>query len=240
MNSIIQVIIGCPRNSILNEDTEGRAGLRTMAVWLHTQSVSGRCFAVKEVSRTTGKHHIHVLLDIGGGIENFRKKIKEKFPFLKRGTYAICPEKGKPIYDKDAIAKLVRYLCKGASSGTLPEIWIREKFEFDVQKEHEEYWRENMRLRNQEAQIVPMPVKKVQKPGIVEMVANELADNENCLTLTVDCRRIVFNAVMRKLGHLKRILDPMIVRRLCYGVHNLLNHEELRDDIWSQVYPEYF
>lgn len=209
--------------------------------------------AVKELGKRNEKPHIHVFIWVDGKIQALRKRIKKALPFLDRGNYSIIPNvDNQPVLPQvQEIWKT--YACKGEKRGSMPNVLYNTMLtQENIIERHHKYWdlKETRTNENEFEEVpngtnivVPMviPPKRVKKPSIVDQVADHLMDNnlEKNWTMSKEDRRIVFNEVMRRLGRLGKTLDATIVRRMCYGVHNIISHQELCDEIWSQVYPEF-
>lgn len=206
-------------------------------------------FIVKEKGKRNEKEHIHCFIWTDDKVGTFRKRLKKALPFLDRGNYSIIPpEDDQPVLPQvEEIWKT--YACKGEKRGTMPNVLFNTMLtQENIVERHHKYWdlkkEEEVQVtesQNNEIVVPLLPPKRVKKPSIVDQVADYLMDNnpEKKWTMCRDDRRIVFNEVMRRLGRLGKTLDATIVRRMCYGVHNIISHEELCDDIWSQIYPEF-
>lgn len=221
------------------ENTFGDAKLREVAQWVEHNSSSGKAFVVKEISKE-GKHHIHCLLHLRTGIDSFRKKLKSRFPWLVRGTYGICPEKGRHFPNKEDVEALKRYCCKGANSRELPDVWINtHDYVENVEAYRDAYWNHYKVVDISNSTIVSFPEKKrVRQPTVVERVYNELVDNDNCQDLSPTSKSIVLKTTCRHLGKMAKTLDPTIVRRICMGVHNCLRTDDVQQEMMRIVYPD--
>lgn len=203
--------------------------------------------AVRETGKRNEKPHIHVFIWMDGKIQAFRKRLKKALPFLDRGNYSIIPN----VDDQPVIPNVQEmwktYACKGEKRGSMPNVLYNTMLtQENIVERHYKYWdlKDSQVVSEPDNReiVVPMVLapKRVKKPSVVDQVADHLMDNnpEKKWTMSYDDRKIVFNEVMRRLGRLGKTLDATIVRRMCYGVHNIISHQELCDDIWSQIYPE--
>lgn len=205
--------------------------------------------AVKEMGKRNEKPHIHVFIWMDGKIQAFRKRLKKALPFLDRGNYSIIPNVDNQPVIPNVQEIWKTYACKGEKRGSMPNVLYNTMLtQENIIERHHKYWDLKEKEVVVESEVVndivvPMVMnpKRVKKPSIVDQVADHLMDNapEKRWTMSRDDRRIVFDEVMRRLGRLGKTLDATIVRRMCYGVHNIISHQELCDDIWSQIYPEF-
>lgn len=129
----------------------------------------------------------------------------------------------------------VQYLCKGKGEGLQPNVVLNNMFENeDITRYHQVYW------------IIKNKVKtKVVKTSFLEECI-EAAGEEPWKTKFTDretyitpyMKRSMFELVTRMLGNKKKILDSMIIRRLCNGVFNVILPYKFRDDnLFNEVYP---
>ena len=235
MNNTIMVVVGDVENQFHRNEL-----LSPVVQWCSQNSSTGKCYAVKEISKE-GKHHVHILIHINTSIETFRKKLKTKFEFLKRGTYGISPEKGKTFPTSDGVEKLKRYCSKGKDRNTLPEVLVNESFVDDIEKYHSDYWNQQPVQSEQVTTSITCPfpeVKRYRVPTVVERVYVQLLEDERCMYLTNESKKIVLIEVCKHLGMLKKTLDHTIVKRICYGVHNLLSPQDVQDEMMRLIYPE--
>lgn len=210
----------------------------------------GEYLVCKERGKVNEGLHIHCFIWWDGQIQTLRKRIKTKLPSLGRGNYSITPN-----VDNQPVLPVVHdmwktYACKGERRGVMPVLLYNNMLTpEEVVERHNKYWdthedRFVERIAQVETQIVvplPEPPKRVRKETIVEKVSGFLLDNHHDKewTLSRADRRLVFDEVMRRLGRMGRTIGPANVRFICNGVHNILSPELFRDDIWSQVYPEF-
>lgn len=210
----------------------------------------GDYLAVRETGKRNEKPHIHVFIWLDGKIQALRKRLKKALPFLNRGNYSIIPNVDDQPVLPDVQDMWKTYACKGDRRGVLPNVLFNTMLtEDEIVERHTKYWDlQDSRKRALDddsgvvAEVVPMvEPKRVKAPSIVDQVADYLMDNysDKVWTMGKDDRRLVFNEVMRRLGRLGKTLDATIVRRMCYGVHNIISPEVFRDDMWGQVYPEF-
>lgn len=240
MSMMIQVRVGNAKIQFTHEQ------LQLVATAIVKES-TGEYLAVEEKGKLNEGLHIHVFIWSDSKIQALRKRIMNKVPFIKgRGNYSIIPnEDGQPVLP--VVQDMWKtYACKGEKRGVMPVILFNTMLsEEEVLVRHNKYWdmqAERNRLQPVSTEqptvaLVPMPEKKVRKRTVVEDVADILDDGETNWTMSHDHRRKVFDAVMKRLGRLGKTLDAVVVRRMCYGVHNILSPSECRDEIWSQIYP---
>lgn len=217
-------------------------GLSAMAI---VKESCGPYLAVKEKGKLNEGLHIHVFIMLDGKVQAFRKRLLKAMPGLKgRGNYSIIPNvDGQPVLPQvHEIWKT--YACKGEKRGEMPNVLYNTMLtQENIIERHYKYW--DMQKEKEEPVQVAMEVpveRKERRKTVCEKVAETLDSRDpfKKWSMSSEDRRIVFKAVMRHLGHLGKVLDVNIVKRLCYGVHNLLSHDECCDDIWFQMTGETF
>lgn len=219
-------------------------GLSAMSI---VKESCGPYLAVKEKGKLNEGLHIHVFIMLDGKVQAFRKRLLKAIPGLKgRGNYSIIPNiDGQPVLPNvHEIWKT--YACKGERRGEMPNVLYNTMLtQENIIERHHKYWDMQTNLKPvpeepKESDVVH--IVKERRKTVCEKVADRLHERnpEMKWTLSSDHRRMVFRAVMRHLGHLGKVLDVNIVKRMCYGVHNLLSHDECCDDIWFQMTGETF
>lgn len=244
MYRMISFRIGCSTHHLEDKD------LMTVADWIAT---TGKyVFVVKEVGTAEG-HHIHSVSTFGKTPSTFRQQFVAEFPQHKgsRGLYSVKPEKieyceewlvqEKNFSGNDEIDKTLRYLCKGKSKGVLPQVFKNSLIsEDDVEGYHQAYWRirENYIGESGPAKKALKETKKALT--FVQSIAEKLItsrDDWEALALGHHAKKIVFAAVMDGLGVKGKALDALVVRRLCYGVFNIVSPKAMKEHLWSEVFP---
>lgn len=239
---MIQVRVG---NSLAGFSDEF-LGLSAMAI---VKESCGPYLAVKEFGKLNEGVHIHVFIMLDGKIQAFRKRLLKAMPGLKgRGNYSIIPNvDGTPVLP--SVHEIWKtYACKGPANkrGVMPIVLYNTMLSMEnIIERHHKYW--DMQKEKEVPVEEPknddvVHIVKDRRKTVCEKVADRLHQHNPDVkwTLSSDHRRMIFKAVMRHLGHLGKVLDVNIVKRICYGVHNLLSHDECCDDIWFQMTGETF
>lgn len=129
----------------------------------------------------------------------------------------------------------IQYLCKGKSEDDMPNVLMNNLCtQEEIERYHKVYWE----IRNKKR------VPKVRLSFLEEVI--ERSREEPWATkfktemdyITPYMKRSMFQLVTMMLGEKKKILDPMIIRRLCNGVFNVIQPYKYRDDnLFNEVYP---
>jgi len=129
----------------------------------------------------------------------------------------------------------LQYLCKGKSETDLPNVLLNNMIsEEEVRRYHSVYWE----IRNKKK---PKLVKLSFLEECIDLARTEpweskFKNDENYITPYQ--KRQMFQLVTGMLGEKKKILDSMIIRRLCNGVFNVILPYKFRDDkLFEEVYP---
>lgn len=172
-------------------------------------------------------------------------------PLLKersiRNKYSLATDKNKNKMFSMTIVRDKRknlcYICKGKDKDTLPIVIINNLLTTeDIEKYHRWYWEENTRLK--EATGASRPKKK---PSFLENCIKEAQTDKykeawtesGFEYITQRQKRVMFSLVTFMLGEHRKILDAMIIRRLCNGVFNVILPLKYRDDqLYEQVYGD--
>lgn len=237
---MISFRLGCSTHHLEDE------ALQEVAKWIAT--TGKMVFTVKEISMKEG-HHIHSVSQFGRTPSTFRQQFIDKFPQYKgkdkRGIYSVKPEKiaqeqPEDYYSETELDKTLRYLCKGANKGTLPIIFQNTLLsEEQVRGYHMAFWQINEKITNRETPQKEA-IKKREKPlTFVQEIAQKIMEkNDKEWDYDHHTKVVVFNQVMTSLGVKGKTLDAIIVRRLCYGVMNIIAPQAMKQHMWSQVFPD--
>jgi hypothetical protein len=132
----------------------------------------------------------------------------------------------------------IQYLCKGKSKEFLPEVVINNFLNNeDIQSYHNKYWeiRNSNRPPKQYKEKVSFLEECIEMAKSDEWSAKWESDREY---ITPYMKRQMFSLVTKMLGSKKKILDALIVRRLCNGVFNVILPYKFRDEsFFNEVYP---
>lgn len=236
-------------NSVVNYSVET---LKEIATWLVKQSY-GDYFIVMETGKEHEGRHIHCYMTISGKCQALRKRAKKQFCTLGRGNYSMKPpaDNDPPVTDEQWDAWLT-YACKGERRGDFPHdrIFYNSMMSRDeIEERHKKYWdikeeRERQVIDatvNDNTVVINEPPKKKKRTlGVVEQVyeilINANVEREWSASRHSD-RKDVFHAVMRRLGYLGKVLDPVTVARMCYGVLNMLDCDSTSAFIWERMGP---
>lgn len=235
-------------NSVVNYSVDT---LKEIATWLVKQSY-GDYFIVMETGHHNEGRHIHCYMTIAGKCQALRKRAKKQFCTLGRGNYSMKPpaDNDAPVTDEQWDAWLT-YACKGERRGDIPHdrIFYNSMMDRDeIEVRHNKYWdlkeekeRQVIVAEENRHDVVVMsePAPKRKRvlsvvEQVYEILINENVDREWSAGSHRD-RKEVFRAVMRRLGYLGKVLDPVVVTRMCYGVLNMLDCEGTSDFIWDRM-----
>lgn len=232
---MIQIRVGNSKINFKEDD------LKLIATHIVKES-KAEYLAVMEKGKLNEGLHIHVFIWTDSKIQALRKRIMKRVPIIGgRGNYSIIPNVDNQPVLPNVHDMWKTYACKGDGPGKMPNVLFNTMLtEENIVERHNYYWSLHKHVEEpimtQEV-VVPMPEKKVRKRTVVEEVVELLDDGETIWTMSHDHRKRVFNAVMKRLGRLGKTLDAVVVKRMCFGVHNVLSHNECCADIWSQIYP---
>lgn len=237
---MISFRLGCSTHHLEDE------ALQEVAKWIAT--TGKMVFIVKEISIREG-HHIHSLSQFARTPSTFRQQFIDKFEQYKgrdkRGIYSVKPEKlaqeqPEDPYGEHDVDKALRYLCKGEKKGTLPIIFQNTLIsEEKVREYHMAYWQINERLTTKETPQKEAIKKREKALTFVQEIAQKiLQNNDKEWDYDHHTKTVVFNHVMTGLGVKGKTLDAIIVRRLCYGVMNIIAPAAMKQHMWSQVFPD--
>lgn len=132
----------------------------------------------------------------------------------------------------------LQYLCKGKSINEMPNVLLNNIIsEEEIIRYHQVYWEIRMKARSARPKaqtFLEMCIEEAEKPEYQVKWKNN--DFEY---ITNYQKRAMFMLVTGMLGKQKKILDAMIIRRLCNGVFNVIMPTKYRDDmLFNQVYPD--
>lgn len=220
--------------------------LNDYAMWLHGQCT--KIFAVREYGKHNEGLHSHqvcVFYDVKE--QTARKRLLQRFPYLKgRGKYSI------KLLETDAdIDRCTTYLCKGPTPLQMPTVIENNLLsQENIIERHAKYW-EHARVGTDvvgetvselTGSVVAMPeAPKKPKPTAVQAIAEILEDNNegHHWMMNEEDMQTVYMATMRYLGRKGKTLDVIIVRRICLGVLNILAHDDLSNELWRRLFPEF-
>lgn len=228
---MISFRLGCSTHHL--EDV----ALQEVAKWIST---TGKVLVVKEISDKDG-HHIHSLSKFSETVSTFRQQFLKKYDKEYKGKKGIYSVKGDKLEQQSEIDSALRYLCKGKDENTLPVIFENTLItEEEVIGYHKAYWKINAELRKSDS-----PQKQAVKQNrgnsltFVQEVAREILKvPDKKWDYDHHTKTVVFNQVMTMLGVKGKVLDAIIVRRLCYGVLNIIAPCAMKQHMWSQVFPD--
>lgn len=135
--------------------------LEAVEVFLNSKACGG--FGVREVAGDNEHWHFLLETDKFRNLQAFRVALTRAVPALK----------GNASYSATAVndlEKYVRYMCKGESEGVGPEVVWRNSIVYsdeECEKLHEEYWKENARLKKRKAgSMIDWVVDECKRQGI--------------------------------------------------------------------------
>lgn len=209
--------------------TRERGDCEAVIEWVRTQT--NRYLCCYEVA-TRG--HSHIVFQYSLTESTFRQKLVKKFSYLKEGSrneyYALST--------KDDLEANERYVCKGNSKDEMPDI-IGKSFQYTdelIEQRHKEYWKINDEIKK--GDTVKQAREKTET--FVQYIVKELtvARNDFSYSNIVD-KKTVFECVMRCLGKKGKVLDTIIVRRLVYGVFNIIDPKGTAEAVYNQVFEPF-
>lgn len=129
----------------------------------------------------------------------------------------------------------VQYLCKGKSEEQMPNVVLNNMFnDEEITRYHQVYWLIKTKKKDK-------VVKLTFLEECIEMAGSEpwrtkFKSEESYITPYM--KRSMFELVTQMLGNKRKILDVMIIRRLCNGVFNVILPYKFRDEnLFNEVYP---
>lgn len=235
---MISFRLGCSTHKIEDEQ------FQEVANWITT--IGNRAIVVKEVSIKDG-HHVHGLVEFSQTPSTFRQQFIAKYNVYKgkKGIYSVKPEKititeFNELSDDD-FNKALRYLCKGENDSTLPVVFKNNLLtQSQIIMYHDAYWEINRKISHEEGRSPETAALKKREKALtfVQEVAQKiLSKGEKDWGIDHRTKTVVFNQVMTGLGVKGKTLDAIIVRRLCYGVLNIIAPSAMKEHMWSQVFP---
>lgn len=188
--------------------------------------------ADEEVNRTHTHAHVEEPLL---KIQTVRNKLSDLTNKNKDKVFAMTV-----VRDRE---KNLKYLCKGKEDGILPIVYLNNLLTDDeIRAYHEAFWE----TRREWIKANKSPSPKVKQKTFLELCIEESAKEEYAEKWKGDFeyitnyqKRAMFMLVTSMLGSKRKILDAMIIRRLCNGVFNVIMPLKYRDDmLFESVYPD--
>lgn len=196
--------------------------------WLRTQTNKYLC-----CYEVASRGHSHMVFQYSLTESTFRQKLLKQFSYLKEGSrnefYALS--------NKDDLEANERYVCKGDSKDDEPDI-IGKSYHYTdelIEQRHKEYWKINEQLNKDN-----LVKAKVNTETFVQYVVKELTITRKDFSFNnlVD-KKLVFECVMKCLGKKGKVLDTIIVRRLVYGVFNIIDPKGTAEAVYNQVFEPF-
>lgn len=221
-------------------DAQVELGLDHIADWCRLNFT--KIFSVLEHGSLNEGRHMHMILvtyDVKE--QTVRKRLLKRWPTLKgRGKYSI-----KELATDGDIDRCTTYLCKGDNATQMPRVLSNNMLtQENIIERFNKYWSQSNTIPaiSDDKIIVPMPVvPKKTKPTAVQAIAEILQCNNegHDWMMNEDDMQMVYGATMRYLGRKGKTLDVIIVRRICLGVLNILAHDDLSNELWRRLFPEF-
>lgn len=187
--------------------------------------------ADEEVNRTHTHAHVEEPLY---QVQTVRNKLSEMTNKNKDKVFSM-----KGVRDRE---KNLTYLCKGKALGILPIVYLNNLLTPEqILYYHELYWQTQLEWIKEHAKK-----PKIKQKTFLELCIDESAKEEYAEKWKGDFeyitnyqKRAMFMLVTSMLGSKRKILDAMIIRRLCNGVFNVIMPLKYRDDmLFESVYPD--
>lgn len=129
----------------------------------------------------------------------------------------------------------VQYLCKGKTEFLFPNVVLNNLFnEEEITRYHQVYWLIKNKVKDKVVKLSFLE-ECIATAGL-EPWRTKFESPETYITPYM--KRSMFSLVTQMLGEKRKILDSMIIRRLCNGVFNVILPYKFRDDnLFNEVYP---
>lgn len=235
---MISFRLGCSTHHIEDEQ------LKDVAKWITT--IGKKVIVVKEISIKDG-HHIHALAEFPQTPSTFRQVFLKQFKEYKnkKGIYSVKPKKIDVLpveFSADnCFNRALRYLCKGENDSTLPVVFENTFLtQEQIIQYHDAYWQINHQISSEEGKSPEVSAIKKREKALTfvqEIAQKILSKGDKDWGYDHHTKTVVFNQVMTGLGVKGKTLDAIIVRRLCYGVMNIIAPAAMKEQMWSQVFP---
>lgn len=131
----------------------------------------------------------------------------------------------------------LQYLSKGKSRDEQPHVLLNNIITVEeIRRYHEVYWEIKLRTRSARPKNVSFLELCIEKALTDDYKEKWKSDHDY---ITNHQKRAMFMLVTGLLGEKRKILDSMIIRRLCNGVFNVIMPLKYRDDVlYNQVYGD--
>lgn len=203
---------------------------------IYIQNAKKYFVVIEEATRTHTHAHVEELMV---KIQTIRNKLSEMTNRNEGKVFSISTVKDRH--------KNLLYLCKGADRDTLPVVKLNTLLTLEqITEYHNEYW-ENMEKYEKEKEAQKVTVgKKTRQKTFLELCIDEARKdeykdkwNDTHTYITGHQKRAMFMLVTGMLGQKAKILDSLIIRRLCNGVFNVILPLKYRDEmLFNLVYPD--
>lgn len=180
-----------------------------------------------------GRPHIHSVFQFPKTKSTFGQRLKKKFPNLEGNKdFSISEVKDTP----EDLQNILQYICKADSKTDTPDVrFVSPNFNEDNKAEifrlHNEYWRVNSELKESNVQEVTTKQKAPRAKTFTELVLLEV--KRECPNHKWDMNEIsmslVFDVVMKKLGEKVKTFDRQVLRKIVFGVLNVLCPSQSRN-----------
>jgi len=205
--------------------------------------------SIKEIDAE--RPHIHTVLLFDKTKSTFWQRLKKKFPDLDGNKdFSISEVKDTP----QDLQNILQYICKGetiesvvveanntssAITTKLPDVILHHpKEHYDIMKLCNDYWIKNAELKASNIKVQVDKTQKEKKMSFTEECILQLRKQSPKYkwSMSPNDMKSVFQVVIMKLGEKSKVFDRSIIRRLVFGVLNVLCPSESSDYHFSKSF----
>ena len=178
------------------------------------------------IEKDAERPHIHSVFQFDKTKSTFGQRLKKKFPTLDGNKdFSISQVGDTP----DDLQNILKYICKGEEEQLPNVVFHLPKEHYDVMKLHNDYWLTNAELKMSNVKVQSDNTQKQKKISFTEesilQLRKERTNNE-AWDMSPNSFATVFAVVINKLGEKAKVFDRSILRRLVFGVLNVLCPQE--------------
>lgn len=186
--------------------------LNEVTLWLRSEGKLYLC--CMEISKNE-KRHFHALIDINNlstSGQRFHKHFNEKYKGNQSLSWKLL---------KEDMATNLRYISKGQKD-KLPDVLYAQP-DLNVQSYWNDYWVENAKVVESKEKDINKKAKRT-VPFLEQIILEFRTKYGNRkYDYVEEDMMFICQFVMKRLGRASKILDSMIVKRMCMGVLNAVN-----------------
>lgn len=182
--------------------------------------------SIKEIDAE--RPHIHTVLLFEKTKSTFWQRLKKKFPELAGNKdFSISEVKDTP----QDLQNILQYICKGEQEKTeenpygLPDVVLNHPQDhYDIMKLCNDYWIKNADLKSKNEKDPVEKTLKEKKVSFTDECIRSLRKEypKRQWDMNESAISTVFNVVITKLGEKSKVFDRSILRRLVFGILNVL------------------